>query len=138
MKDLEQLRKIYDKTDGYCHLCHKKLSFINHGRRGSKGAWHRDHSLARANGGSNHLNNFYPACIDCNEQKSTYSAKSVRNANGLTRAPHSRRKKEKLKRQYANNGMIIGGLLGAILGPEGAIIGAIVGRAIGSDSAPRR
>lgn len=36
-KDLIRLRKIYDKTDGYCHICHKKLAFSNHGITGAKG-----------------------------------------------------------------------------------------------------
>ena len=29
----ERLRAIYIKTDGCCHLCHRKLSFTNYGKR---------------------------------------------------------------------------------------------------------
>jgi hypothetical protein len=59
--DYERLNRIYDKTDGYCHICHKKLSFSNYACCGAKGAWEIDHSNAKINGGSNHLNNLFPA-----------------------------------------------------------------------------
>lgn len=41
-----QLRRIYDRTSGYCHLCHKKLAFTNYGRYGAKGVWEVEHSNA--------------------------------------------------------------------------------------------
>ena len=55
----DRLNLIYDKTHGCCHLCHKKLAFINYGIYGAKGAWHIEHSKAKANGGTDHLNNLY-------------------------------------------------------------------------------
>ena len=32
----EQLRDIYDKTEGYCRLCGKKLAYTNYGQYGEK------------------------------------------------------------------------------------------------------
>jgi hypothetical protein len=57
----ERLRKIFRKTDGFCHICHRKLNFANHGIGGTNGAWHVEHSKAKASGGSDHLNNLFPS-----------------------------------------------------------------------------
>lgn len=83
----EQKRKIYDRTDGYCHLCGKRLSFSNYGKHGARGAWSVDHSKAQALGGSDHSNNLFPACIPCNIRKGTRSSRSMRQENGLTQIP---------------------------------------------------
>lgn len=37
--DIERLRLIYDRTDGHCHICGKKLSFVNYAVPGTRGAW---------------------------------------------------------------------------------------------------
>jgi len=95
MKDLERLKRIYSKTDGYCHLCHGKLSFHNHGKHGMKGAWHVEHSVAKANGGSSHMNNLFPACISCNIIKNTKHTRTIRRTNGVSRAPYSKQKKKR-------------------------------------------
>ncbi len=65
----DELNDIYDKTGGYCRYCRKKLSFSNYGRPGEKGAWEVDHSIPRVRGGTDHLNNLVPACIECNRSK---------------------------------------------------------------------
>ncbi len=61
---------VYDKNDGYCYYCGKKLSFANYGEVGARGSWHIDHSRPKAKGGSDYLRNLVPACIDCNLGKS--------------------------------------------------------------------
>lgn len=137
-KDYSRLRKIYAKTDGHCHLCHKKLSFTNHGKRGSKGAWHQDHSKAKANGGSDHLNNLYAACVRCNENKGTYHSKTARGWNGNTRAPYSATKKKQIKSDNTAGGALIGGTIGAFFGPVGIALGATIGGAIGSSNSPKK
>ena len=65
----EKLHEIYDRTTGYCHICHKKLAFKNYSSVGSRGAWEVEHSKPRAKGGSDNLKNLYPACIFCNRSK---------------------------------------------------------------------
>ena len=62
----DRLERIYRRTDGRCHICRKKLSLVNYGRAGERGAWQIDHSRARVKGGSDHLNNLFPACIPSN------------------------------------------------------------------------
>jgi len=135
----DRLNQIYEKTDGYCHLCHRKLSFKNYGANGLKGSWHVEHSVARCNGGSDHLNNLYPACINCNLEKATYSTRTIRWKNGVVRAPYNKTKKENLKAENTVGGAIVGGGIGwAIGGPIGGFIGGIIGGAIGESSSPQK
>lgn len=137
-KDLNRLEKIYRKTDGYCHICHKKLSLKNHGVNGSRGAWHIEHSVPKAKGGTDHLNNLYPACIGCNWNKGTSSTVSARRKNSVSRAPYNRQKKEKIKTQNTTAGAIVGGTIGLVGGPIGVVIGAVIGGALGSDNSPKK
>jgi hypothetical protein len=74
----EVLSYIYDKNDGYCWYCNKKLAFTNHGTLGERGAWEVDHSVPKSRGGTNYLRNLVPACIECNRQKGVRMGKSVR------------------------------------------------------------
>lgn len=67
--DKETLRYIFDKTDGYCIHCGKKLSWINYGNSNGKGGWEVDHSRPKYKGGTDHLNNLVPSCIPCNRKK---------------------------------------------------------------------
>jgi len=127
---------IFKKTDGRCHICRKKLCFNNYGIHGARGAWHVEHSKARANGGTDHLNNLYPACIGCNLDKGTYCVRTARSWNGQTNAPLSSAKKEEIRRKNAVAGGVIGGLIGAVGGPVGAIVLGIVGAAVGKSINP--
>lgn len=74
----DDLNNIYDKTNGYCAYCGKKLAFCNYGQKGSHGAWEVDHSNPRSRGGTDYLRNLVPACIDCNREKGTSTGKSYR------------------------------------------------------------
>lgn len=132
-KDLQRIRKVYDKTDGYCHLCHKKLALSNYGKTGSRGSWHFDHSFPRANGGSDHLNNLYAACIVCNVKKGTRRSYSVRKQNGLTTIPKSKSTKAKIRDENTGAGLILGGILGSFGGPVGMLIGAAIGGILGNN-----
>lgn len=136
--DNEKLNIIYDKTDGYCHICHKKLSFSNYGSNGSKGSWHVEHSIPRAKGGTDHLNNLYPACIKCNMEKGTAHTKTARGWNGNTRAPYSASKKKTIKSNNTAGGAVIGGIIGSVFGPGGTVIGAAIGGAIGKNNSPKK
>src|SRR5690242_8176235 len=103
-------RAVYDRTSGYCHLCHRKLSFLNHGKLGRKGAWHVEHHRPRALGGTDDIGNLYPACIDCNLEKGTRSTRTVRAWNGKKRAPLCREKRIEAKEsQAAMGGFLLGG-----------------------------
>jgi 5-methylcytosine-specific restriction endonuclease McrA len=72
------LRKIFDKTGGYCYHCGKKLSFSNYGSLSGKGSWEVDHSMPLSKGGTDHLNNLLPSCIPCNRDKSALTTSQYR------------------------------------------------------------
>lgn len=87
--DKERIHKIYNKTNGCCHLCNKKLSRSNYGVHGAKGSWHVDHSIAKANGGTDHMNNLFAACIDCNLEKGTLHKTTIRKRKGYAQEESS-------------------------------------------------
>jgi 5-methylcytosine-specific restriction endonuclease McrA len=130
------LTRIYDRTNGKCHLCHKKLSFSNYGQGGAKGAWEVEHSIPRANGGTDHLNNLFPAHISCNREKGTYTSRTARSWNGRTRVPISKARKAQIKRNNAFGGAVLGGLLGLAVNPVAALCGLGLGALIGHGSDP--
>jgi 5-methylcytosine-specific restriction endonuclease McrA len=66
----EDLSIIFNKTRGHCWHCGRPLAWKNYGKHsGERGAWEVDHSIPIARGGTDHLNNLVPACIDCNRGK---------------------------------------------------------------------
>ena len=52
---------VYDRTGGYCRYCEKKLSQINYGTPGARGAWEVEHSVPQSLGGTDYLSNLWPA-----------------------------------------------------------------------------
>ena len=132
----QQLRAIYDRTDGYCHICHRKLSLTNYAATAKRGAWEVEHSRPRARGGTDHGNNLYAACIACNRDKSDSTTRTARGWHGNTRAPLSKDKKKKITNQNAVVGGVVGGLIGLAAGPVGAAIGATIGATIGKRVKP--
>jgi 5-methylcytosine-specific restriction endonuclease McrA len=74
----DELNYVYDKNNGYCAYCGKRLSFVNYGKTGARGSWHIDHSRSKANGGTDYLRNLVPACIDCNLDKSHRNGSSYK------------------------------------------------------------
>ena len=127
----EQLNWIYDRTNGKCHICGKKVFFVNYGNPKSKAAWEVEHSVPRAKGGTDYLRNLYPACIRCNREKSTATTRTARAWYGRTRAPMSKEKREQAKQRNAMVSAGLFGFIGAIIAPW-TIPGAILGIAIGS------
>lgn len=135
--DQETLRQIFDRTDGVCHICRRKLAFRNYGSAGSRGAWEVEHSVPRARGGTNRLNNLYAAHIRCNRQKADRHTKTARARHGYQSAPLSKTAKQR-------NGWM-GGAGGAALGfllvpPQlrllAVVLGGLVGSALGSKYEP--
>lgn len=66
---------VFEKSNGECHYCEKALSLNNRDRQG-RGSWEVEHSVARANGGTDHLNNLVAACWTCNLDKGTLTART--------------------------------------------------------------
>lgn len=127
----EQLSAIYDRTSGYCHLCNRKLAWTNYAAHGCKGSWEVEHSVPRASGGTNRMNNLYAACIECNRRKQHHSTRSCRAENGRTKAPLGRSARRAAKRDNALAGAGLGALLGVPFGPIGIFAGSVFGACIG-------
>ena len=126
--DEKRLRAIFDKTRGLCHICWKPIAFSNYGVHGSRGGWHVDHSVPLAEGGTDHLNNLFPAHTSCNCSKQARSNRCARQVHGRTRAPMSATAVERKKTENAFTGALSGALLGARFGgPAGLWIGLIAG-----------
>jgi len=138
MFDDTKLDKIFSKTDGNCHLCGKKLCYSNYGRLEGRGKWEVEHSVPKANGGTDNLNNLLPACVSCNRSKGKQSTRSARSKNGRTKAPYSADKKESIKKSNALGGGLVGFGLTALLTahPVGLAIGVITGSLIGNSINP--
>lgn len=131
--DDDRLNKVFDKTRGKCHLCHKQLAFSNYGKVGAKGAWEIEHSKPRSKGGTDHMNNLYAAHIECNRKKSNGTNYSIRSKYGVKNAPlsHTARKNKMIKN--VAGGAVTGAAIGRFLGPGGMVIGGLLGALVGSD-----
>jgi 5-methylcytosine-specific restriction endonuclease McrA len=134
--DKHALKRIYDRTTGYCHICGKKLSFTNYALYGQRGAWEVEHSNPRAKSGQDHLNNLFASCITCNREKKTVTTPTARSWHGRRKAPLSRVQRKNAKKSNAIAGGILGGLVGAVAGPWGAVAGAALGAKLAHDSNP--
>lgn len=132
--DNETKLKVYEKTDGCCHICHKKIAKKNYGVIGARGAWEVDHSKPVSKGGCNHMNNYQPACIPCNRKKGNSSTRSARHTQGVSKAPQSKQKKAKLRKHKILGGAGTGAIVGIKFGPVGGIVGAITGALIGASN----
>lgn len=128
-----ELRWIYDRTGGYCHLCRCKLSFTNYAKHGARGAWEVEHSRPRAKGGTDRLNNLYAAHIRCNRAKGKRSTRAARGGGPAPPSREARRRKDD-----ATAGAVIGGLVGSAFGPWGIAAGAAIGGLLGHESREKK
>jgi 5-methylcytosine-specific restriction endonuclease McrA len=124
----ERRFSIFNKTDGNCHICHGRLVLSCYGAKNAeRGGWEVEHSVPKSMGGTEHLNNLYPAHISCNRSKGMGSTRNARAQHGLTRAPHSKTKKASIRTENMMYGGMAGAVLGGLVaGPPGAAIGAVL------------
>lgn len=134
--DIEKRERIFRKTNGRCHICRCQLSFNNYGKTDARGAWEVEHSVPRAKGGTDHLNNLYASCVTCNRSKGSSTTRSARAKNGYTNAPLSKGKKI----SNALTGGAIGTLATFFVPPHlrvvAAVFGAVLGAVIGHEIEP--
>ncbi len=133
----EKLNLIFDRTDGCCHICRKKLNFQNYGMFGKQGDWEVEHSKPKSKGGTNHRNNLYAACISCNRSKNNSSTRSARIKHGYKGAPFSRNKR--IENSVAGAGTL--GTIAWFLAPPHLKVAAVLvsvaaGGLIGYNSEP--
>lgn len=100
--------QVFARTAGRCHICGKTLSLCNYAEYGRRGAWEIEHSVPRANGGTDHGNNLYPACIKCNRAKGTRSSRAARAEGGRTAAPMSVVRQDAIRARRAVGGGVLG------------------------------
>lgn len=131
-------RRIYDRTSGYCHICKKKLSFRNYGKKDERGAWEVDHSQPHSKGGADHLNNLYACCVTCNRTKGTCTSQTARSWYDRKKAPLSRVRRKEVKYTNAIFGGIAGLIIGLFVSPLAALFAVAVGGRIGYDVDPDR
>jgi 5-methylcytosine-specific restriction endonuclease McrA len=131
MSTRDRRRAIYDRTAGHCHLCSKALAFTNYGKLGERGAWEVDHSNPRVSGGSDRLNNLYPACISCNRSKGSQATRAVRAGYGRTRAPLSNAKRSENRFWNALEGGGAMTLVLIVLGAPFSWVPVLAGGALG-------
>ena len=130
--DKHRLLKIFEKTDGQCHLCGKRLCWKNHGVVGARGAWEVEHSRPRAKGGTNHLVNLFAAHVSCNRAKGSGSTRSARARHGRTRAPLSASaKRDRRLGNAAAWGTGVALLARVALGPQALLAGFVLGAVLG-------
>jgi hypothetical protein len=134
----ERRKEIFDKTHGKCHICGVRLSFKKYGQLNIARAWEVEHSKPQSKGGSHHLNNLYPAHIDCNRSKGNRSTRTVRAIHGRTKAPLSKEKKEAIQANNTAGGSVAGLGLGMLMGltPVGLITATIIGGVFGNSLDP--
>jgi hypothetical protein len=132
----QRLDAIFEKTDGRCHICRKKLVRKNYGVAGASRAWEVEHSVSQVAGGTHHLNNLYPACIHCNRSKQASSTRIARKKHGYQAAPLPKEKKAINALVGGIGGAALGRMLLATLGPYGVIAGAVLGAVIGNEYEP--
>ena len=127
----KRLRQIFDRTSGYCHICHAKLDFSNYGELGTNGSWEVEHSTPQAKGGTHHLNNLYPACISCNRAKGDSSTRSARAKYGKKRAPLSVKQRRRAKMRHGTKGAFLGSIMSLLMSVDlsGSLV--VVGFVIG-------
>lgn len=95
---MSEIKLIYSKTDGCCHLCGKKHRLSDYAI-----TWQREHHIPRANGGSDNIRNLFVACIKCNLIKGTLPSKVVRRWMGLNQVPLSRKAKLRIRQEQESN-----------------------------------
>lgn len=127
----EQLNSIYDRTNGKCHICGKKLARFNYGLLDARGCWEVEHSFSLAKGGTDHANNLFAACISCNRSKGDSTTRSARAQHGRSRAPYSAAKIKKVRTGHAISGAAVAGAMTLLVAPELFLVGAIAGALVG-------
>lgn len=73
-----RLQRIFDKTGGRCEYCRTELIWSGYGSPEDFGSWEVDHSVPQSKGGTDHLNNLFPACTECNRKKGDMTGQAFR------------------------------------------------------------
>lgn len=125
---MQDLIKILKRTDGRCHLCREELHINDYGRQDLDMGWEVDHSRPQSKGGTDHLNNLFPACISCNRSKGNASNRREREKHGYRNPPYS----SKQKTRNALTGGTVGALATFLVPPQFRLLAFIASSAAGA------
>ena len=128
---VDVLERVFDRTDGKCHICHRRVAWKNYGELGARGAWEVDHSVPRAWGGTDRLSNLLPAHIRCNRSKQASSTRSARGQHGKHRAPLPANQKRTTRVKNGVVGAGLGFALASLFVPQFRVAATIIGAAAG-------
>lgn len=134
--DERTLDVIYAKTGGDCHCCGQPLKRDQYGQLNASSGWEVDHSKPRKQGGSDHLNNLFPACIPCNRANGARHGRKRRRDRGNRLRPLSQTEKWLRKTGGKTAAATACGLIGLVAGPAGLLIGAMAGAAFADPTPP--
>jgi len=126
----DELQRIFDRTNGRCHICGGGLCFSNYNVQWARGGWEVEHSVPVCKGGTHRLYNLYAAHIDCNRSKGASSTRTARAAYRRTTAPLSAARRDALRSENALWLGIAGFLLFSAKKPVGRLIAGVVSGAI--------
>jgi len=130
------LERVFERTDGKCHICHRRVAWRNYGALGSRGAWEVDHSVPRALGGTDRLSNLLPAHIRCNRSKQAASSRAARGQHSRSRAPLSANRRRAARVRNGVVGAGFGWLLATIFVPQVRIAATALGAVAGASIDP--
>jgi len=66
---IDDIKWVYDRTEGHCFYCGIQLSLKNYGVVGKRGAWEIDHFIPIRSNGAHQPYNWVAACVSCNTEK---------------------------------------------------------------------
>ena len=61
-------RNAFERANGCCEICGKRLVFGNRGRNGGRGSWEAHHKKPKSEGGTDTLRNCMILCYQCHQQ----------------------------------------------------------------------
>jgi len=59
------VKNAFDKVNGYCQICGKKLIFNSRGNAEARGAWEARHIKPVSEGGKDEVRNCMVLCMEC-------------------------------------------------------------------------
>jgi len=62
------VKNAFDKVNGYCQACGKKLIYANRGNAVGRGGWDAKHIKPVSEGGKDEVRNCMILCMDCLEK----------------------------------------------------------------------
>lgn len=124
--------KTFEKSEGRCWYCGRKIAWSRRGDTQSPYGWHMEHLRPVSKGGHpTHLNNLVASCYSCNFEKGTKTSRTQLRRKGRTRGPLSRKERNERRALNGAGGAGFGAGVGSVFGPLGTLVGGSIGGGLG-------